>query len=650
MLKGLVAKLVRVKIDFFEEMSQLSNIFRNRSLNTNMRLQRLVAGPDRSPYIRNKSKFLKWTYKAKMTSIEHVKAVLSRMHSVEFNQKIKKKDKNDYHLFDNIPPEMVSVYFLNWNRAQEDNPYAGMSSSQSQLNAAILSLSSDKVVEDFYEQASKFDPERVAHLHHGHIFVFNDERMNLKTKLLPWPDLVTDLHVPPKAWMLVPYLERTFGNRNIISVLLEHGAKMFLRQIESFFHNWRIPAKQCIVHRNKMQQWALYVQQRPAVRLNLAKGFFLKEFEQFEEKYLNGSISVQANEKPSVTICMVTCVPYGAGASSILSGSFNKLKYQEDVSAAIIEADKYTTENDFEESFLTTTRSNEIVFYGKSILNCSEFTRLKRLLQSSKIVESYDVKFVALCPLDLSDDTVDSFKERLHGTGTRMFETLMDTRKLLEKLKLFPGCLQTPLLAIDGMEQNLIDLFSDHIIGGKSWSPFNYVDVVETKYWALDVPLQKHHVDLLNEIATNTGFSQTELREVSKLHLNLTYSPSKAADHFWSLQQNRKVDIEVLNVVYTPRSNQGEAASPPSSDRSGLVVVCRFDQSWLPEFIKESMNQTPHIVYALGRTTSCMFGTEMLESDDRETFFLDNEEPLKFNGFVTRHLMKNMSVTEPDLN
>ena len=45
-----------------------------------------------------------------------------------------------------------------------------------------------------------------------------------------------------------------------------------------------------------------------------------------------------------------------------------------------------------------------------------------------------------------------------------------------------------------------------------------------------------------------------------------------------------------------------------------------------------------------------MFGTEMLESDDRETFFLDNEEPLKFNGFVTRHLMKNMSVTEPDLN
>eukprot|EP00945_MAST-04E_sp_MAST-4E-sp1_P007327 g7327.t1 len=469
-----------------------------------------------------------------------------------------------------------------------------MSSSQSQLNAAILSLSSDKVVEDFYEQASKFDPERVAHLHHGHIFVFNDERMNLKTKLLPWPDLVTDLHVPPKAWMLVPYLERTFGNRNIISVLLEHGAKMFLRQIESFFHNWRIPAKQCIVHRNKMQQWALYVQQRPAVRLNLAKGFFLKEFEQFEEKYLNGSISVQANEKPSVTICMVTCVPYGAGASSILSGSFNKLKYQEDVSAAIIEADKYTTENDFEESFLTTTRSNEIVFYGKSILNCSEFTRLKRLLQSSKIVESYDVKFVALCPLDLSGDTVDSFKERLHGTGTRMFETLMDTRKLLEKLKLFP--------------------------------------------------------DLLNEIATNTGFSQTELREVSKLHLNLTYSPSKAADHFWSLQQNRKVDIEVLNVVYTPRSNQGEAASPPSSDRSGLVVVCRFDQSWLPEFIKESMNQTPHIVYALGRTTSCMFGTEMLESDDRETFFLDNEEPLKFNGFVTRHLMKNMSVTEPDLN
>ena len=167
MLKGLVAKLVRVKIDFFEEMSQLSNIFRNRSLNTNMRLQRLVAGPDRSPYIRNKSKFLKWTYKAKMTSIEHVKAVLSRMHSVEFNQKIKKKDKNDYHLFDNIPPEMVSVYFLNWNRAQEDNSYAGMSSSQSQLNAAILSLSSDKVVEDFYEQASKFDPERVAHLHHN---------------------------------------------------------------------------------------------------------------------------------------------------------------------------------------------------------------------------------------------------------------------------------------------------------------------------------------------------------------------------------------------------------------------------------------------------------------------------------------------------
>ena len=127
--------------------------------------------------------------------------------------------------------------------------------------------------------------------------------------------------------MLVPYLERTFGNRNIISVLLEHGAKMFLRQIESFFHNWRIPAKQCIVHRNKMQQWALYVQQRPAVRLNLAKGFFLKEFEQFEEKYL---ALLKANGKTAVgweEVARENCASENSGAVA-LTAWFPALPFQ----------------------------------------------------------------------------------------------------------------------------------------------------------------------------------------------------------------------------------------------------------------------------------------------------------------------------------
>lgn len=47
----------------------------------------------------------------------------------------------------------------------------------------------------------------------------------------------------------LPYLQRTFGVRNLLPVLLEQGGGAYLERVEGFFRAWQLPAQ----HRERLR-------------------------------------------------------------------------------------------------------------------------------------------------------------------------------------------------------------------------------------------------------------------------------------------------------------------------------------------------------------------------------------------------------------
>lgn len=81
------------------------------------------------------------------------------------------------------------------------------------------------------------------------------------------------------------YISRTFGVRNLLNVVLEHGPAPYLQRVERFFSNWSVPEEHRPVLREKFGGWARLVARLPAPdRQELSDRSYLK----YLEPYLNG--------------------------------------------------------------------------------------------------------------------------------------------------------------------------------------------------------------------------------------------------------------------------------------------------------------------------------------------------------------------------
>ena len=114
---------------------------------------------------------------------------------------------------------------------------------------------------------------------------------------------------------------------------------------------------------------------------------------------------------------------------------------------------------------------------------------------------------------------------------------------------------------INMLERHLLEL-------QKTSSSFQGEVHIKTKFWAIDIEPESSR-DFVHTIAHNFGYCDADILD-SPYHIKLASTTTKAVDQYWSLQQNKEIELIVNEVEEV--------------DADELALVVRFDDSNLPGF------------------------------------------------------------------
>ncbi|GMH98884.1 hypothetical protein TrVE_jg7268 [Triparma verrucosa] len=286
-LEGFVVFVVEIPQDRLEGIAKLNEEFarcreglRERLAALGARLveeeQNGLPGPERLP------EFLQWEGECGVTKESEVAEVLKIL-----------AEERGAVMFSRLPPEDVAVKFL----------------KHSSRYFMILHVKKDDVFAKYYEKYGGQSGER---LNRGHVFSLTPappRRQKTEDPMLFESQVTIRGTV---KWKLLPYISRTFGNRNCLPALV--GAKNrtktamtgynpFMKAVERFFTNWRVDAAYCKLHREKMSDWARFVlTQNSLYKDQLRNGSYLTPFREFERMQKEGTLGEQQVKNEPVII------------------------------------------------------------------------------------------------------------------------------------------------------------------------------------------------------------------------------------------------------------------------------------------------------------------------------------------------------------
>ncbi|GMH91520.1 hypothetical protein TrST_g5335 [Triparma strigata] len=294
-LEGFVVFVVEIPQDRLEGIAKLNEEFarcreglRERLAALGARLveeeQNGLPGPERLP------EFLKWEGECGVTKESEVAEVLKIL-----------AEERGAVMFSRLPPEDVAVKFL----------------KHSSRYFMILHVKKDDVFAKYYEKYGGQSGER---LNRGHVFSLTPappRRQKTEDPMLFESQVTIRGTV---KWKLLPYISRTFGNRNCLPALV--GAKNrtktamtgynpFMKAVERFFTNWRVDAAYCKLHREKMSDWARFVlTQNSLYKDQLRNGSYLTPFREFERMQKEeGELPLKKGECLEPSVCYRTNKP-----------------------------------------------------------------------------------------------------------------------------------------------------------------------------------------------------------------------------------------------------------------------------------------------------------------------------------------------------
>ncbi|GMI06933.1 hypothetical protein TrLO_g13178 [Triparma laevis f. longispina] len=289
-LEGFVVFVVEIPPDKLENIFHLNKKFASyreplleRLVELGAQLLKEEAGgldpPKRLP------EFLEWEGERGITKESEVAEVLTILAT-----------ERDAVMFSRLPPEDISVRFL-----KHGTRYF-----------MILHVKKDEVFANYYE---KWGGEGGARLNRGHVFSLIPP--STSTSFTSFTSQITIRGTV--KWKLLPYISRTFGNRNCLKALVGSknkskialtGYNPFMKAVERFFTNWRVDAAYCKLHREKMSDWARFVMgQNSAYKDMLRDGSYLTPFREFEKVRREGTLGEQQNIYPEPVIIVIDLEP-----------------------------------------------------------------------------------------------------------------------------------------------------------------------------------------------------------------------------------------------------------------------------------------------------------------------------------------------------
>ncbi len=429
------------------------------------------------------------------------------------------------------------------------------------LAVVAVHLKTEEVFQAYYEAAAQHLDWEITRLNGRHIFLLNDNRA--PAKQLPWKNSCIG-ETETQKWYHTPYLLRVYGNVVPSKKCLADGIAPFLYNVEKFLGEWKqISAKQCIEHREKMKRWAMFASKSPFMIQRIRSGGYLTFFESWEARYLNGKIEEKLKRACCVIVDPEHCVEQWANDDSNVIISTPHIQ---------LESDKY--------------------FYFNQ-----GFSLLKYCIDKAMIPV-----LVALVRNDVKRETAQLFHE--------ISKSLAST----ENVYVMQDIYYTKFLqgGINMLERHLLEL-------QKTMSYFQTEVLIKTKFWAIDIdPVSSR--DFVHTIAHNFGYCDADIID-SPYYIKLANTPTKAVDQYWSLQQNKEIELIVNEVEEV--------------DADELALVVRFDDSKLPGFANCTIENLRVTIACRHTSTRSSQGRDSSRGSHKIHHL---ERATTLTGYVGRHI------------